>query len=1686
MKKSGVILFFAVLAVLPLVSADWATCTTPSENIVLPDTMLVDGRFGQSVAMENNVLVVGNKIGLFYIYRLSGSSWVLEQKVSFAASSVALSGNRIVAGNDNSVVVYYYNGASWVLEATLVTIGRKVAIDGDVIVASRGFAKFGEFTDGSASVYRRVSGVWQKQADLIPVGLVGSKSNFGGSIAAAGNLVVIGSTAEAPPGLYSRGAAYVYKYTNGQWIQEKRIATPNFGTAGNIYNGESFGSSVGTDGSVILIGAQGRPYISPQGATTNAAGSVYVFESVGTSWNLKQEFFAADPTYASYFGRELDLSGGNVIVGGISIGPNGGPTSNGKAYIFSYDSTQSKWIQGRKLSYPPYPLGTINAFGYSVAITGNVAAVGSPELMIDNYKSIGGIFTFDCSGTAPLSYSLQVSKTGTGTIKSVTSSGIDCGSYCSESYRPGTSVGLFAWPGDGSIFTGWGGNTNCPGTAGCQISVTYPNKQAIANFNYVALQGQTIFTVPHTGSLWCKSTGGSANSYAQIATDSGSNFEDHGVKFQFTHPAIPTDASIESAIIKMYVLSTGAQDELSDPYYIYSGNSLTCEAVPYNKVSDNGVPSGWDMTSYISSLGSSWITLDVTQSIKKGVTDQFIEIRGNDVNGISGGLRQVSIVSGLFPPSLMVTYSGGSITPFDYTLSAPDVAVVQGSSMGQTVGVTRTAGAGQSVTVTPGTLPSGVTVLPSSGSCNPGTSSCSVSFTYSAGASAATGTSTRTVTGTSSGIPNVADSFSLTVSQSACTFTSASWALTSAVPGQLVGMNVVKSAGCTGQNIRYDIWEDDLWPLPDDFVESVVYSSSSPSWTAQYFDDGWGGPEFYFIATLVSDTSVNRQSSNSLSVSSPGDCTGAEDCPGFGNYCDGVEQCVNGFCVAGTPPVINDGISCTVDSCNEVTDTIVHAPNNALCSNGLYCDGTEICNVASGCQSGTAVSCGAGQVCDEGTDSCVSTSLCGNGILNSGEQCDGTTLGGETCLTRGFTGGTLACTGSCTFDTSGCTSGGEQTIISTTASATTYCYSGGGVNGNPSSSGIFTMTDYGSLNKDYGGTIKFILPQAIPADATINSAILELNQLTVYQDASNPCTKADPLYFYKATALECQTGYNSIADSGAPLGGTASHPSPNTCVNEKKTFEIKDAIVKGVAEQYIEVRGNDLSSASKGYRRFELKSSTTSLPTPKLTITYTTGSTGGCTLNSQCDDGAYCNGAEVCSAGTCAAGTPPVINDGISCTVDSCNEVTDTIVHAPNNALCSNGLYCDGTEICNVASGCQSGTAVSCGAGQVCDEGADSCVNVGGGTTITATRAGSVYCKYGTVDTTSTSGYVATDLVSGRYRDYGIKLKFAHSAIPSGSAIESATLNIYQSGQGTSCQYVDPILSYTGTSLSCEAGPYNSVSDNGVPSGWDASASPIPATPCSSGWKTIDMTGAVLSGKSEQFIELRGQDVNGASDKYRTFYFGSGTNAPTIEIVYLTAGASPPQIYYNELIGAVSRRQHGSAGEFDINLSLNGRTIETRNGGVQKLVLWFLDEVQADDGVVDETEVSLSLGSVDDVSASGNEMMIAISGVGDESWLDVSLNGIDGFDGQFFTVGVLKGDTNGDESTDLIDMAQVKSLNGVLLDDNTAKFDVNTDGQINLIDMALVKSLNGNSLLSLSPPSTGGFWEWVKGRLGFG
>jgi hypothetical protein len=103
--------------------------------------------------------------------------------------------------------------------------------------------------------------------------------------------------------------------------------------------------------------------------------------------------------------------------------------------------------------------------------------------------------------------------------------------------------------------------------------------------------------------------------------------------------------------------------------------------------------------------------------------------------------------------------------------------------------------------------------------------------------------------------------------------------------------------------------------------------------------------------------------------------------------------------------------------------------------------------------------------------------------------------------------------------------------------------------------------------------------------------------------------------------------------------------------------------------------------------------------------------------NDSCVDEFYCNGVEFCSGGACQDGPDVDCDDGVSCTVDACNEDEDTCENVATDALCDDGLWCTGIETCDPVLDCQDPPDVDCDDGvgctvDACNEATDSCDNL--------------------------------------------------------------------------------------------------------------------------------------------------------------------------------------------------------------------------------------------------------------------------------------------------------------------------------------------------------------------------------------
>ncbi len=115
------------------------------------------------------------------------------------------------------------------------------------------------------------------------------------------------------------------------------------------------------------------------------------------------------------------------------------------------------------------------------------------------------------------------------------------------------------------------------------------------------------------------------------------------------------------------------------------------------------------------------------------------------------------------------------------------------------------------------------------------------------------------------------------------------------------------------------------------------------------------------------------------------------------------------------------GQNCTFDE-SQCADILPTCGDDAINTTAEECDGVDLGGVtcvALGWDGGN-LACGPNCTFDE-SQCFMNQPICGDGVINTMmEECDGTDLGGQTCVGLGFDSGTLACSSQCRFDTSGC------------------------------------------------------------------------------------------------------------------------------------------------------------------------------------------------------------------------------------------------------------------------------------------------------------------------------------------------------------------------------------------------------------------------------------------------------------------------------------------------------------------------------------------------------------------------------------------------------------------------------------------------------------------------------------------
>jgi len=167
-----------------------------------------------------------------------------------------------------------------------------------------------------------------------------------------------------------------------------------------------------------------------------------------------------------------------------------------------------------------------------------------------------------------------------------------------------------------------------------------------------------------------------------------------------------------------------------------------------------------------------------------------------------------------------------------------------------------------------------------------------------------------------------------------------------------------------------------------------------------------------------------------------------------------------------------------------------------------------------------------------------------------------------------------------------------------------------------------------------------------------------------------------------------------------------------------------------------------------------------------------------------------------------------------------------------------------------------------------------------------------------------------------------------------------------------------------------------------------------------------------------------------------------------------------------QLTAAASRKTHGTAGTFDIDLPLMGQPgVECRTGGVNgnhTLVFTFSNNV-----VSGNASVTSGTGNVSGSPIfSGNTMTVNLTGVTDAQTITITLTNVTDSFGHVLpdtavSMHLLLGDTNGNGLVNASDVSLTKAQVGQPVGSGNFREDVNFNGTINAVDVALVKSRVG-------------------------
>jgi len=313
-------------------------------------------------------------------------------------------------------------------------------------------------------------------------------------------------------------------------------------------------------------------------------------------------------------------------------------------------------------------------------------------------------------------------------------------------------------------------------------------------------------------------------------------------------------------------------------------------------------------------------------------------------------------------------------------------------------------------------------------------------------------------------------------------------------------------------------------------------------------------------------------------------------------------------------------------------------PACPACGNGLTepleeCDGVGTCALAS------AVCLPPGIA-----DQCTCRDTCGTvpGV-QTGEECDGDDLGGATCVTLGFPGGTLACRADCTLDTTGCT----PDVCGDGVLGPGEACDPGGIDGAPASFGDETCATRGF---PAGGTL-----------ACTGGCDAVVTQPHCAGSVATRCTTGADCSGGDACVGGCRQCGNGFLDDGEECDdGDANGSGPDQCRPTCERPRCGDGVRDAGEECDVGVAA--CGAACRCDCTLPAQSCGECDDGDPCTAD-TCDAVAGCVHaplpdGTPCADGTVCNGEETCRGGMCVAGVAPRCDDGDGCTEDGCDAIT--------------------------------------------------------------------------------------------------------------------------------------------------------------------------------------------------------------------------------------------------------------------------------------------------------------------------------------------------------------------------------------------------------------------------------------------